>query len=218
MLLLQEFDLEIRDKKGVENVVADHLSRLSNPDVTNKEEAIKCEFPDEKLLAVSEFPWFGDIANLKASRFIPEEMTAQQKKKLFADSRHYFWDDPFLFKMSNDGHHSGPRTAAKVLQSGFFWPTIFQDCMEFVRACDACQRSDSISKRDEMSQQGLTEVELFDWVEATACQANDSATVVRFLKKNIFTRFGVPQILISDGGKHFINNHLENLLRKYNVK
>ncbi|CAJ2637261.1 unnamed protein product [Trifolium pratense] len=103
MLLLQEFDLEIRDKKGVENVVADHLSRLSNPDVTNKEEAIKCEFPDEKLLAVSEFPWFGDIANLKACGFIPEEMTAQQKKKLFADSRHYFWDDPFLFKMSNDG-------------------------------------------------------------------------------------------------------------------
>ncbi|PNX67072.1 hypothetical protein L195_g063349, partial [Trifolium pratense] len=36
------------------------------------------------------------------------------------------------------------------------------------------------------------------WVEATACQANDSATVVRFLKKNIFTRFGVPRILISD--------------------
>ncbi|PNX61759.1 hypothetical protein L195_g060821, partial [Trifolium pratense] len=103
MLLLQEFDLEIRDKKGVENVVADHLSRLNNPDVTNKEETIKCEFPDEKLLAVSEFPWFGDIANLKASGFIPEEMTAQQKKKLFADSRHYFWDDPFLFKMSNDG-------------------------------------------------------------------------------------------------------------------
>ncbi|CAJ2672314.1 unnamed protein product [Trifolium pratense] len=103
MLLLQEFDLEIRDKKGVENVVADHLSRLSNPAITNKEEAIKCEFPDEKLLAVSEFPWFGDIANLKASGFIPEEMTAQQKKKLFADSRHYFWDDPFLFKMSNDG-------------------------------------------------------------------------------------------------------------------
>ncbi|MCH80682.1 protein NYNRIN-like [Trifolium medium] len=56
------------------------------------------------------------------------------------------------------------------------------------------------------------------WVEATACQANDAATVVRFLKKNVFTRFGVPRVLISDGGKHFINNHLANLLKKYNVK
>ncbi|MCI60462.1 protein NYNRIN-like, partial [Trifolium medium] len=41
---------------------------------------------------------------------------------------------------------------------------------------------------------------------------------VKFLKKNIFTRFGVPRVLISGGGKHFINKHLENLLSKYNVK
>jgi hypothetical protein len=56
------------------------------------------------------------------------------------------------------------------------------------------------------------------WVEALACKANDSKTVVNFLKTNIFTRFGVPRILISDGGKHFCNKHLENLLFKYNVK
>ncbi|MCH93548.1 protein NYNRIN-like, partial [Trifolium medium] len=55
------------------------------------------------------------------------------------------------------------------------------------------------------------------WVEAMACKANDAPTVVKLLKKNIFTRFGVPQILISDGGKHFVNKHLENLLSKYNA-
>jgi hypothetical protein len=56
------------------------------------------------------------------------------------------------------------------------------------------------------------------WVEAIACQANDAHTVVKFLKKHIFTRFGVPRVLISDGGKHFCNKYLENLLAKYNVK
>jgi hypothetical protein len=56
------------------------------------------------------------------------------------------------------------------------------------------------------------------WVEAVACQANDAHTVVKFLKNNIFTRFGVPRVLISDGGKHFCNKYLENLLAKYNVK
>ena len=56
------------------------------------------------------------------------------------------------------------------------------------------------------------------WVEAIACVANDSHTVVKILKKNIFPRFGTPRVLISDGGKHFCNKYLENVLVKYNMK
>ena len=63
--MLQEFDLEIRDKKGVENVVADHLSRLENTEVTKKEKAIMAEFLDEQLFVVGERPWFADMANFK---------------------------------------------------------------------------------------------------------------------------------------------------------
>jgi len=56
------------------------------------------------------------------------------------------------------------------------------------------------------------------WVEAIPYVANDAKTVVTFLQKNIFTRFGTPRVLISDGGKHFCNKFLENVLKKYNIK
>ena len=41
------------------------------------------------------------------------------------------------------------------------------------------------------------------WVEAISTQKADSKTVIKFVKKNIFSRFGTPRVLISDGGKHF---------------
>jgi len=103
ILLLQEFDLEIRDKKGVENVVADHLSRLENNEVTKKENAIMAEFPDEKLFAIGERHWFADMANFKAGNIVPDDMDYPQRKKFFKDENHYLWDDPYLFKVSTDG-------------------------------------------------------------------------------------------------------------------
>jgi len=129
------------------------------------------------------------------------------------------------------GHHSGERTAAKVLQSGFWWPILFKDCQDFVKRCDKCQRTGNTSKRNEMPLTGIIEIEPFDcwgidfmgpfpssysflhilvcvdyvtkWVEAIPCVANDTKTVVNFLHKNIFTRFGTPRVLISDGGSNF---------------
>ncbi|CAM8966022.1 unnamed protein product [Rhodiola kirilowii] len=61
ILLLQEFDVEIRDKKGIENTVADHLSRI----VRKEEEGhITESFPDEHLYAVStKVPWYASIVN-----------------------------------------------------------------------------------------------------------------------------------------------------------
>ncbi|CAN6678252.1 unnamed protein product [Malus baccata var. baccata] len=105
MLLLQEFDIEIRDKKRSENVVADHLSRM----VHNEESLPIVEtFPDEQLLSIK-------------------------------------------------------------------------------------------------------------WVEAKATRTNDSKVIADFIRTNIFARFGMPRVIISDGGSHFCNRTIEALLRKYNV-
>ncbi|CAL8997671.1 unnamed protein product, partial [Prunus brigantina] len=141
VLLLQEFDLEIKDKKGSENVVADHLSRLLHDKEENKL-PLSENFPDEQ-------------------------------------------------------------------------------------ACDRCQRTGNISSRNQMPLQNIQVVELFDvwgidfmgpfpnsfgylyilvgvdyvskWVEAVPSKTNDHKVVVKFLQDNIFTRFGTPRAIISDG-------------------
>jgi len=238
MLLLQEFDLKIIDKKGSENHVADHLSRLANEEVTARESEVIDEFPDEKLLVVQERPWFTDIANFKAVGIIPETMDWHQRRKLLKDLNQYIWDDPYLFKMGANNllrscvtskepqnilwhchnspyarHFNGERTAAKVLQLGFFWPTLFKDAHMHVQHCDSCQRTGNISRRHEMPLRNIEEIEVFDcwgidfigplprsfmneyillvveyisrWVQAIPTQKADAKTVIKFLMKHI---------------------------------
>ncbi|GJZ40288.1 reverse transcriptase domain-containing protein [Tanacetum coccineum] len=107
ILLLQEFDVKIRDKKRAENLAADHLSRLENPQSDPEKKEITETFPLETLGMVtfrgdSNTPWFADIANYHAGNFIVKGMSSQQKKKFFKDVKHYFWDDPYLFRICAD--------------------------------------------------------------------------------------------------------------------
>ncbi|GJZ82364.1 reverse transcriptase domain-containing protein, partial [Tanacetum coccineum] len=104
---VKEFDVIIRDKKGAENLAADHLSRLENPHQDKLEnKKITETFPLETLgsvaLRVDNTPWFADFINYHAGNFIVKRMTSQQKNKFFKDFKHYFWDDPFLFKICAD--------------------------------------------------------------------------------------------------------------------
>ncbi|KAM2864295.1 hypothetical protein FF1_022978 [Malus domestica] len=267
MLLLQEFDIEIRDKKGVENVVADHLSRMVHEEASPISET----FPDEQLMSiqVSE-PWYADLVNFLVSKHIPSTLNKNQRDKLTNDARFYVWDDPYLWKFCPDhivrrcvnesefqsiltfchsyacgGHFGTQRTALKVLECGFYWPTIFRDARTFCLTCDRCQRMGNISAKDQMPQNPILSVEIFDvwgidfmgpfpsshgflyillavdyvskWVEEKATRTNDSKVVAEFVKSNIFARFGMPRVLISDGGSHFCNRTIEALLKKYNI-
>ena len=55
------------------------------------------------------------------------------------------------------------------------------------------------------------------WVEAIASKNNDASTVLKFLKENIFARFGIPKAIISDGGSHFCNRLFDNLMKNFGV-
>ncbi|GKE36812.1 reverse transcriptase domain-containing protein [Tanacetum coccineum] len=91
ILLLQEFDIEIKDRKGTENVAADHLSRIEN-DESSDDSEVDDNFPRETLMEVNtkDEPWFADFANYLVADIIPKAMTYQQKNKFFSNLKHYF--------------------------------------------------------------------------------------------------------------------------------
>ncbi|GJX90711.1 reverse transcriptase domain-containing protein [Tanacetum coccineum] len=109
ILLLQEFDIEIKNNKGAENVAVDHLSRLENPNLRElKDEDIDDNFRDETLMNVSSndedgTPWFADFANYLVGKILRKGLTYAQRCKFSLELKHYFWDDPYLFKMCPDG-------------------------------------------------------------------------------------------------------------------
>nr|GEU61324.1 reverse transcriptase domain-containing protein [Tanacetum cinerariifolium] len=213
ILLLQEFDVIIRDKKGAKNLAADHLSRLENPhqDELEKKEITET-FPLETLVIRRCVHDQEAIDILTACHNIPTE-----------------------------GHHGANLTAKKVFYSGFYWPTIYRYAHDLVIRCDACQGQCKISQRDEMPQNAIQVCEIFDawgidfmgpfpsskgnkyilvavdylsqWVEAKALPTNDARVVVKFLK-SLFAQFGTPRAIISDRGTHFYNDQFAKVMLK----
>nr|GEZ76631.1 reverse transcriptase domain-containing protein [Tanacetum cinerariifolium] len=137
-------------------------------------------------------------------------MTSQQKQKFFKDARHYFWDDPYLFRICADqiirrcvagkeaidilnachsgpigGHYGANYTAKKVFDSGNKYILV---------AVDYLSR----------------------WVEAKVLPTNDARVVVKFIK-TLYSRFGTPKAIISNRGTHFCNDQFSRVMAKYRV-
>ncbi|GJV82831.1 reverse transcriptase domain-containing protein [Tanacetum coccineum] len=196
VLLLQDIDFSVIDTKGAENYAADHFSRLENlyENVFDPKE-INETFPLETLNMVTSHgdpstPWFADYANYHAGNFIVKGMSTQQKNKIFKDVKHYFWDDPFLFKTCAD-------QVIRRCVSG-------QEVVDILTACHSGPTGGPFGANytakkgiDFMgpfpSSRGnkyiLVAVDyLSKWVEAKALPTNDARVVVKFLK-SLFARF-----------------------------
>ena len=91
--------MEIKDKKGKDNVIADHLSRLEKPIEDERGTEIEENFPNEQLFQVSiQIPWYANIVNFLAYGIMTLEFSYQQKRKLRTNAWFYIWDDLFLLR------------------------------------------------------------------------------------------------------------------------
>ncbi|GJT85035.1 reverse transcriptase domain-containing protein [Tanacetum coccineum] len=201
-------------------------------------------FPLETLGMISfhgdsSTPWFADIANYHAGNFVVKGMSSQQKKKFFKDVKHYFWDDPYLFKICADqvirrcvygqeaidiltachngpteGHHGANYTAKKVFDFEKMPQNAIQVCEIFdVWGIDFMGPFPSSRGNKYI----LVAVDyLIKWVEAKALPTNDAQVVVKFLK-SLFSRFRTPRAIISDRGTHFCNDQFAKVMLKYGV-
>ncbi|GKB44290.1 reverse transcriptase domain-containing protein [Tanacetum coccineum] len=142
-----------------------HKDVLENKDINE-------HFPLETLGVISSesTPWFADYANFHAGNFIIKGMTTQQKKKFFKDVKHYFWDDPYLFRICADqiirrcvhgqeaidilkachegptgGHHSANFTARKVFDAGFFADLYIECPITMIKSVIRVQRQGKLS-------------------------------------------------------------------------
>ncbi|GKA28299.1 reverse transcriptase domain-containing protein [Tanacetum coccineum] len=192
------------DRKGTENVAADPLSQIEN-DESSDDSEVDDNFPGETLMEINtkDEPWFADFANHMVANIIPKGMTYQQKNKSFSDLKHYFWEEPYLFKECSDGMIrrcvSKPETRTILdqchhgLTSGHYGPNL-----------TAKKVLDSVL------------ILVLQWAEAQALPTNDVRVVVTFLKK-LFCRFGMPKALISDQDTHFCNKIMEKTMKRYGV-
>jgi hypothetical protein len=123
---------------------------------------------------------------------------------------------------------------------------MYEDTKDFIRRCGACQRHGNINSRDAMPLTNNLQIELFDvweidymgpfpksknweyilvavdyvskWVEAMPCKKADSKHSKKMFEEIIFPRFGVPRMVISDGGTHFIDKRFHQYLKDHGIR
>nr|GEV11498.1 reverse transcriptase domain-containing protein [Tanacetum cinerariifolium] len=202
VLLLQEFTFKVTDTKGAKNLAADHLSRLENPhknvlDPKEINESFPLETPNMvSFRGNSSTQWFADFANYHARNFVVNGMSSQQKNKFFKDVKHYFWDNPFLFKIYADQvirrcvHGHG---AIEILKACHYGPTEGHHGPNYTAKKGIDFMGPFPSSRG--NKYILVAVNyLSKWVKAKALPTNDARVVCKFMK-NLFARFETPDPL-----------------------
>eukprot|EP00253_Pinus_taeda_P022688 PITA_22688 len=271
IVILQEFDLEFTAAKSKKSLVfAELLCSLPSAATSSQIEEL---IPDETLFLINTLdPWYGDIiVYLQTSSFRPETSKDARRRirhqaqpyRIVRDTLYRLGVDSVLRRcltfeeaerVLNDchsgacgGHMSGYATAQKILRAGYFWPSIFKDCILVVRSCHECQIYQQKMRAPAAPLHPVVTVGPFakwginyvtcnpcsagghgyiivvvdyftKWVEAMPTLSEDGHTAVQFLFNHVISRFGVPQAIVTDHGKHFRNHMMVELTTQLGLR
>jgi len=271
IVILQEFDLEFEKSKSKKSLVFAEL--MCDFPYTDTETVVEEPIADESLFLISTLdPWFGDIIiYLQTQTFRPDASKAERRKIRFQSQQYRIIGDTLyrrgadlVFrrcltheeaeKVLNDchsgacgGHMSGYATAQKVLRAGYFWPSMFKDCIIAVRKCHNCQVFDRKMRAPPAPLHPIIAVGPFakwgidfitcnphsagghayiilavdyftKWAEAMPTFDASGKTAAVFVFNHIITRFGVPQAIITDHGSHFRNIMMTELTSQLGLR
>eukprot|EP00253_Pinus_taeda_P035362 PITA_35362 len=237
LILLQEFNITIKDRPGRENLVANFLSRIPRLVDTT---VVEDQFLDEHLFVVIvKTPWYANVVNYLAVGADMHIRRCVREEENFD-----------ILKACHEGscgsYFAYHRTGHKVLQIGYYWPTIFKDAKKFVQACESCQRTGRPGQSDEMPLNPQLVIEPFErwaldfigpinpssnqktyilvaieyvtkWVEAEALLRATEDSIIQFLF-HIFVCYGLPRDIITDGGPQFVGNKIVATLKNYHIQ
>eukprot|EP00253_Pinus_taeda_P011702 PITA_11702 len=271
IVILQEFNLEFTTAKSKKSLVfVELLCSLPSAATSSQIEEL---IPDETLFLISTLdPRYGDIiVYFQTSSFHPETSKdarrwirhQAQPYHIVGDTLYRLGVDSILRRcltfeeaerVLNDchsgacgGHMPGYATAQKILRVGYFWPSIFKDCILAVRSCHECQIYQRKMRAPATPLHPIVTIGPFakwgidyvtcnprlagghgyiivaidyftKWAEAMPTLSEDGHTVAQFLFNHVISRFGVPQAIATDHGKHFRNHMMVKLTTQLGLR
>eukprot|EP00253_Pinus_taeda_P017585 PITA_17585 len=254
IVILQEFDLEFEKSKSKKSLVFAELMRV------NTETVAEDPIADESLFLISALDlWYGDIITYVQTQSFQPDLSRSDRRKIRFQSQQFKIIGDTLYRLGADfifrrclthkeaervlndchsgacgGHMSRYATAQNILRAGYFWLSLFKDCITAVRKCHNCQIFDRkmrappaplhpIIAVGPFAKRGIDfitcnlhsagghayiilAVDYFTkWAEAMPTFEADGKTTAIFVFNHIIARFCVPQAIITDHGRHFQN-------------
>jgi hypothetical protein len=229
--------------------------------------------PDESIFLIStDDIWYGDIIIYLQTQTFRPALSSTEFRRIRYQARQYIILDNTLYRRGIDsvfrrcltfdeaekdlndyhsgacgGHMSGYATSQKILRAGYFWPSLFNDCITTIQKCHACQTYNQKIRSHPAPLHPVVSVGPFakwgidfmtchphsagghgyiivvvdyftKWDEAMSTFDNTGKTAALFLFNHVITRFGVPQAIITDHGSHFRNYMMSKLTEKLGLR